>query len=488
MKETELQYNRAAQFYAFERRHDLFAITVSGFSCWRVMRNFLFNKHQGLRPTVANVKKHKRILIAVKSIVDLSITLSRPPRTDFLFKGCVSALRWQIGKRWLDPAIDPILQLGFSAFKIVEYNSESFDQQFKNAAFASHLEPSAFTSLGRLLGKFLPVRIGDFHLRISALLENELGLKVEPSFVRLRVSTVVWQARIYRLFLKRIRPRCVIVTDTGEYGLKLACSHLDIPFIEMQHGVFDAAHPDAVPDDASGSNEQLLVPDLLLTKGQFWIDKLKGYRQSHVAVPVGSAIIDFWRETKLNKDTTKTAHIVVTTQGISVDQLIERLKVAIANAPTNLQWKMSIKLHPVYDDIGWYREAFSNEGRVSILAGNLDPNIYELLAESDLHVSISSACHFDALALGKPTLMLPLPTHENLLYAVGPGGISLMSEPCDLWNVLIEKNNFIERDLYSRSGYVENVLDCISHLAKENTSDVRPAKVAKPSQPTLENH
>ncbi len=455
-----LGQSRAAQFYAFERRHNLFAATASGISCWRVMRNFLFYRHQGLPATVGSVPQTLRLFIAICAIGKLAFVLLFPPKFDFFFKGCVSALRWQMEGRWLDPAIDPVLEKGYTAFKLVEQNSAAFAAQSARAAYPGHLEPSAFTFLGRILGVLFPVKTGAFHIRVSHLLEAELDLQVPPSILRLRVSTVIWQARLYRLLLKRLRPSHVIVTDTGEFGLRLACLQMQVPFFEIQHGIFDAAHPDAIPDDVNGTDGQLLIPDLLLSKGQFWIDQLVGYRHGRVAIPVGSAIIDFWRNAGKVSPHGHDFHVVVTTQGIAVDRLIEFIKDSISQAPPDILWRMSIKLHPVYDDIDNFDLAFRDEARVAVLKGNSDPNVYELLANCDLHVSISSACHFDALSLGRPTLMLPLQSHENLLYAVRPGGIMLLSAPADIWLALRSRNANADCDYYSRLHYVANVVEC----------------------------
>ena len=457
--EPEPELGRVAQFHAFEKRHDLFAATVSGISCWRVMRNFLFYRHQGLPATVGSVAQYKRLLIAIYAIAKLLGALVFPRKSELLFKGCVSALRWQIDNRWFDPAIDTVLVQGSTVFKIIEQNSSAFALQSANAAYPSDLEVSAFTLLGRLLGTAFPSDTGAFHTKVAELLNTELGVQITPADLRFRISTVIWQARLYRLLLKRVRPAHVVVTDTGEYGLRLACLQMQIPFFEIQHGIFDAAHPDAIPEDAAGSDGELLIPDRLLSKGQFWIDQLEGYRHSRVAVPVGSAIIDFWRSSE-KRSSTADFHVVVTTQGIAIDQLIDTLRAAIAVAPEDLDWHISIKLHPVYDDVEDYVSAFKDCSRVTIMEGSSHPNVYELLAGCDLHVSISSACHFDALALGKQTLMLPLQSHENLLYAVRPSGLSLLSAPGDIWASVQRGDSTAECDYYSNSGYVANVMDC----------------------------
>lgn len=455
--ESDTRLDRAIKFYAFEKEHDLFAHSPLGFSSWRVMRNFVFQMHQGNPPTISSVPRKVRFLIAIAAIIKLFVILMFPPKIDLVLKGCVSALRWRVGNRWLDPALDTLLDQKDKTFKIVEINSLLFKHQTDNAAYPSDLEPSAFTLIGRLLGLILPTKIGDFDLRTSSLLSEELNIDVAPSTLRLRVSTVVWQARLYKLLLRRINPKYVIVTDTGEYGLRMACLRLEIPFYEIQHGVFDPLHPDAIPEEASGTDQQLLIPDKFLAKGQFWIDVLKGYRNARVAIAVGNAVVDYWREFRKHRTRESCVHIVVTTQGVAVQQLIENLRSIAVAAPKTLNWRMSIKLHPVYDSIENYRSAFMDDSRITLLEGSSDPSVYELFASSDMHLSISSACHFDALAFGVPSLVLPLPTHENLLYAVDSGHLSLATSPDAVWTTLQKSSLKFNYDYYYKSDYVTNV-------------------------------
>jgi|TARA_R100001244_G_scaffold6593_18_gene8065 hypothetical protein len=449
---------RAAKFYAFEQQHDLFAVEVAGFSAWRVMRNFLFTAYQGYSPRVGNVPTGQRLVLALRALVALFLVLLVGRRRQVLFKGAASALRFRIDGKWADPGIDPLIETGISTLKLVELNSAGFAPRAVGALHRGAMESSIFSLLGRILGRLRPADDKGFCTRTAKLLSDELGLRVSPAALNMRVSTVMWQARLYALLIRRIRPDAVIASDTGDYALRRACQLQAVPFIEIQHGIFDHLHPDAVPDTAAGTPASLLIPDLLAVKGSYWAGRLQGFRQGEVAVPVGSHAIDHWRSFRSSMDGAAGArHIVVTSQGLAIAEMIAWLQQAVAEAPATLGWRMTVKLHPMYDRRQDFDVLATMGERVRILTGQEDPGIYELLATADLHLSITSACHFDAAAMGVRSAMMPLQNHESLMYAVDDGVIRLVERPGDLWQLLTDGSAKPDEEEFCISSYVERM-------------------------------
>lgn len=458
---------RAAKFHAFEQHHDLFAVEVAGFSAWRVMRNFLFNAYQGYSPRVANVPTARRVVLAMRALVALLIVLIVGGQRQVLFKGAASALRFRINGKWADPGIDPLIEAGISTLKLVQLNSASFAPRAAGALHRGAIDPSIFSLLGRILGWLRPVVDMGFCARTAKLLSDELGLIVSPATLNMRVSTVMWQARIYALLIRRIRPNAVIVSDTGDYALCRACQLQAVPFIEIQHGIFDHLHPDAVPDTAAGTAVSLLIPDLLAVKGSYWAARLKGFRQAEVAVPVGSHAVDHWRSFRSSLySAARARHIVVTSQGWAIAEMIAWLQQAVAEAPVTLDWCMTVKLHPMYDKRQDFDVLTAMGERIRILTGSEDPGIYELLASADLHLSITSACHFDAAAMGVGSAMMPLRNHESLMYAVEDGTVQLVDRPGDLWQLLSDGSTTPDAEQFCASGYVERMV-ALLHLKSE---------------------
>lgn len=449
---------RAAKFHAFEQQHDLFAVEVAGFSAWRVMRNFLFNAYQGYSPRVANVPTGQRLALAMRGFAALLLVLFAGLQRQVLFKGAASALRFRIDGKWADPWIDPLIETGISTLKLVELNSSDFASRAAGALHPGAIEPSIFGLFGRILGRLRPAEDKGFCTKTAKLLSDELGLSVSPAALSMRLSTVVWQTRLYALLIRRIRPDVVIVTDTGDYALRRACQIRAVPFIEIQHGIFDHSHPDAVPDTAMGTPASLLIPDLLAVKGPYWANRLKGARQREVAVAVGSYAVDHWRSFRSREDAALDGHhIVVTSQGVAIEELIAWLRQAIGEAPTTINWRMTVKLHPMYDRRRDFNDLEVIGERVRIVSGSEDPSVYEMLATADLHLSITSACHFDAAAMGVRSAMMPLQNHESLMHAVDDGVIELLEQPGDLWQLLRKGSMKPDEEEFCISGYVERM-------------------------------
>ena len=58
--------------------------------------------------------------------------------------------------------------------------------------------------------------------------------------------------------------------------------------------------------------------------------------------------------------------------------------------------------------------------------------MFELLQRANLHVSIASASHYDAIGLGVPTVILPFSTHDVVLPLYQRGHAALARTPEDL--------------------------------------------------------
>lgn len=449
-----------AKFHALERRHRLFAARFEDFSAWRVMRNPAFYMLDSVTAVPPAIPRWRRISTALLETVGFAVILLLARPVDLVVKTSVSSLRGKKAGKWQDLIFDPVLERVSRHFKLLEVNSRAFETQRRNAAFPGQLEPSVFTFWGQILGRLFPADLGGFERRVAELFRTGLGVAIDPEMLRLRVSTVKWQSRLYALLLRRLRPHMVIVSDTGEYGLKLACARLGITFAEVQHGVFDALHPDAIPDDAPGTDRELLVPDLYLAKGSYWIAALAGFRHGRVAVPVGHPQIDDLRARRAALSRPIERSIVLSSQGYRIKELAEWIAAVAAAAPADADWHLRIKCHPVYDGPNAFA-SLAEHPRIKVIPGNAEPNVYELLAAADAHLSISSACHFDAAALGVPSFIIPLPGHEILREAIDGQAIRLLARPEDFWTASLADDPTEKSTSFSEPGYVDTMIAII---------------------------
>lgn len=444
---------------ATEQRHDLFAFKVDGWSAWRVLRNPLHRLAEALplaQPARANAS---RVLTALGGSLRLLGLFVRGPRSDLLVKTCRSGLRMPAGDGFRDVYFDGLLATGRSYTKLEEINSPDFDRQAAAACFPATLDPVVFTFWGMVLARLLPVRAARAYCtRVAALLAQEVGLQVAPQWLLSRISTAYWQSRLYALLLKRLSPRAVLVSDTGEYGLSIASKRCGVRFIELQHGVFDAAHPDAIPAWVQGTASELILPDVLACRGDYWIEQLASTRQGRDhALAVGNELIDRARAQREKCHSGPELRLVLSSQGLDSERLAQWVESFAAAAPAGLAWRLSIKLHPVYDAGNRAFDALCADTRIRVIGGAEQPNIFDLLAEADLHLSIASACHFDAAALGVTSVVIPLAGHEAMLDAVDGQLIHLARQPGDAWTPRRDTAPQAAARRYSAPGFVDNL-------------------------------
>ena len=444
---------------ALERQHDLFSYRVDGWSAWRVMRNPVHRMTSDLplvQPSRPNTARALHALAATVKLVWLLLTAGK---RDLLVKTCRSGLRMSIGKQFRDVYFDGLLQRGQSCLKLEEINSPDFNEQAAAAWRRPDLDTVVFTFWGRFLGTLFPVKAQAFCEATSHLIAQEMHLQIAPRWLLMRLSTVYWQARLYSALLRRIRPLAVLVADTGEYGLRVACYRQGVRFIELQHGVFDANHPDAIPTWVQGSTGELMLPDFLACRGEFWVAQLSDTRQGRDhAVAVGNELIDLARERMRHRALGGPLNLVLTTQGLDTQRLVDWIADMIAKAPSDLDWRLWIKLHPVYDAKTHEYDILKADTRVRIVGGAEQPNVFDLLADADLHLSIASACHFDAAALGVRSMVVPLAGHEPMLEVIDETQVFLARSTADVWTVVRQPPvGAVRTHRFAKPGFIDNL-------------------------------
>jgi|GEM_PF-1152425 len=460
MASGEERAARLEKLFALERRHDLFSYRIDGWSAWRVMRNPVYWLVAALPLRKPDRRVYLRVLRALAGTLRLLWVLIAGRRRELVVKTCRSALRAKRGDKYEDLYFDSLLRRGYSYVKLEEVNSPDFDAQAAAAWWPADINSAVFTFWGRMLGGLFPADAMPFCKFIAELLQSELQITVDPRWLLTRISTVVWQARIYGALLARVRPRAVLVSDTGEYGLRVAAHRANVRFIELQHGVFNATQPDAIPLWVEGSAAELVLPDVLATRGSYWVEKLAMTRQGRDhAIAVGDAVTDSARAQRAARTGDGRVHLVLTSQGLDTERLVAWIGELARSAPSSLDWRLSVKLHPIYDSSPEKFDPLTSNARIRIISGAEQPNVFDLLADGDLHLTIASACHFDAGAIGVRSVIIPLDGHELLTDTVDGRLFYRAAAPKDVWDILSTSPAFdaAEPDRFSAPGYVDNL-------------------------------
>lgn len=455
----------------FESSHRPYAFVADSISLWRLVRFPVGMALQNLPLQAPRLERPLALLWRWLKAVAGYLRLLPGGGGRYVVKTYVSALRLEVSGCYRDIYFDDLLESCPGGLKWVYPNVSGYARQEERMAFPRQLDTLAVQLTGAVLGRMFPSSDagGEFR-RLAALIEAELGV---PGFDALRMrrvhASVKWQKRLYVRLLKRLKVGTVFVVDTGERALTAACRETGVRLVELQHGIFSRNHPDALPAMAlEQSRGELLLPDVLAVYGTYWQEALAdtALAASRRIVPVGAAMIDRYREYRESHFKADPARpvITLTTQGLDRDRLASFMAEFLSACPLSLT--LNVKLHPAYDASGdIYAAAMGHDARVRILAGGEGPNTYELIATSDLHLSIASACHYDALGIGVPTVVLGLAGHELVSDLVRRGDAILASTPQELASIVLRQEwrpvTPAISDRYYRRGFVGNAASLI---------------------------
>lgn len=431
-----------------EAAHDLFRYMVDGYSAWRLLRFAATSELQRLPVTapVANDKWRRLVEWVSVGVQDLP-TMLLPRQARFVVKTFSSALSEKESGAYKDVYFDDLLmEIGVHAdqqrlcFKIEDLNSSLYADRRKSALIPIAMTTAAINLLSvafsRLSGS---ASISTVAARIAASIQTDPSLRL---FTSQRITRALrhfhWSKLMYAWLLRRIGPEYVLTADTGEFAIWAAAKELGIKTVEFQHGIFTPHHPDALPALAARYRNNLILTDKLLLYGEYWKEQLEANDLCTPSlVVVGNPRIDRFRPTRANylasRQSCDRCNLVLTTQGHDRERLIAFIAGFLRDIEGKYDYTLSIKLHPAYDQTKTaYATAFAENPNVRVLLSTEDPVTFELIARADLHLSISSACHYDALGLGVPTIILPLAAHEIVLPLVIAGHANLAHTPEDL--------------------------------------------------------
>jgi len=449
----------------FERRRDAFGVTVEGISLWRILRfeiSFIMQQ-LGLPRKSAS----RRELIA--SMFTLISQMASAPRgIEYLGATMNSALRIFDERGWRDVYFDAVIDRIAGGAKMLYADARGFRNNVRHAYRKPVFNDTAIVVLSAILGRLFPVRGDEAAFRLLAeWIAGDLSLAdFTAARVRQKFSVLKWRAWLYRLVFRRLRPRCLLVPNSGQFALFVAANSLGIPFVEMQHGIFSESHADNLPASALDHDRRaLLMPDLLTVYGDYWAHQLRDSALGRIGRirPVGAPFVDSsraLRQSRFRADPARPVLTLTSQGGVSAERAVQFVEAFLKIYSGPLQ--LNVRLHPGYEGSSSpFDGRFFNDDRVVLWRGSAKPDTYEMIALSDLHLSIYSACHFEALGIGTPTAILALPGYELVLDLASRGDAILVDSPERLARLVGERGWGVvppqTSDHYFRRDHIANL-------------------------------
>lgn len=468
----------ADQISHFEIEHDLFRHEIDGWCAWHLLRfpvaMELMNLPLSSPARQMRLTGAERIAFAVKD----GWSWLRPAKATYLIKTFDSALGELRDDGFHDVYFDQLLHTIEGGFKLQALNFRQFLPRVKEAAYPHNMTT---TALDIAVGILSRLRVGHEFERVG----NELSRALQTlnlhmftsAFVSRMLRHFYWSKYWYKIILKRLRPRFVVVADTGEFGIIAAAKELSIQTFELQHGIVTHNHPHVLRGSARPYRAKLPIANQILLYGDYWKHELdkSGFYEDEL-VPVGNIRIDRYRDMRVKYQKKRRDHscrILLTTQGLDTERLVCFIEEFLSLARhRDVSVALSIKLHPLYDSSSEiYRQRLDQHSNVDIFLGSEGPATFELLTQVDLHLSIASACHYDALGVGVPTVILPLEGFEMVEALYKDGNAFMARTPEQLFDIIERLHSpsdtavSIDSSYFAKSQAIENINDILqAHL------------------------
>lgn len=258
---------------------------------------------------------------------------------------------------------------------------------------------SALILLEKVIGLFISTRGID----ISEIerIKKDFKINYNPNYA---IKKMIAQYRVMRFLLFFKKPKIVFLSPAyTAYGYVKALKEKGVKVIEVQHGVILKEHFGYNIKEVFSKD---YFVDNILTFGEQEIEVFKngkGINYKNV-IPVGNFYLDYIHANYSPDE--KLAEVINNYKKSFVVSLQEIDKTAslipniLASAKTNPDYLFILK--PRKKSVEYYESTYENVENVIFIQ---DINIYQLILQTDFHVTVYSTCAIEAPALGRKNIL-----------------------------------------------------------------------------------
>jgi hypothetical protein len=461
------------EFAALEVQNNLYSMECYNINPWELVR---FDVVQKIRSKLTEQSgAHDRpdginaYLKAAKLILQNTVR-KNPFLSDthpYLFFGHPRR-KQEADEYWWDLYCDPIYEETDIDYLHLEYSD-----------FLSHKTPAKTESLryidmidliGVFAGKLnyptteLPEDIVDQILSMESDIYERYDMKVDIHHrIQEKLSERAATRRLYKRVICQVDPDVVFLVVSYGRGMKTVIEvskSLNIPVVELQHGVIYSGHPGYdFPDSATVD----LFPNYLYTFGEFWNSQANYPIGQESIIAFGYPYLD--RQSELVNADANPKQILFISQG-TIGGKFSKVAVEL-NKELDSEWKIIYKLHPgEYNR--WkdeYREL--RESDVTVIEGD-QPSLYQLFAESRVQVGVGSTALFEGSTFDLETFVYDLPGSNTLNPLVKHQNKKKVSSAVELAEMITakESENTTDYPEFFRSTTGNKLTDAIEQVTR----------------------
>ncbi len=466
----------------------LFEPAIGGFSLWPALRFSAWQLVSGVRTSVASsprrvARRRAERLFGLATYGLWSAAQRRRLHGKHFDLAFITqeAHRLQTPGGWWDLYLDDVAKDAAFAGRVLRIERRDFALARRRTVGTRHL----FSDLERLDGmqRRDPTRAREaaavadatcdiFFQRMRAH-ADAVSAGAERSFrqhARMSALRFCNELSWYGSLWDEFKPRSVALVDAyNQHGVVAAARQRGIPVVEFQHGNIHPDHPGYIWfAPARTIRERLAIPDRIATYGAYWSDVLAAepfWKRDEIPA-VGSARIDAIRRARPRR-ANGPLRILFTSQFATRAETIPLLSDFIHRAESaTLDYTLAVKVHRNERELMHEYEALRTiSARVSVVAPYQQDTL-AMIAASDVHVSAWSTCHYEAVALGTPTIVLVFPGPDRV---EGLQGFALVGRASSAAELLEQVGNARPGEAHDVEGRREESDRLFRHGAVENS-------------------
>jgi len=459
-------------FLQMEDELDLFNQQIDGVYFWERIRFSLHREilkragvigqaHTRLERTIVN--RGRSALRSLKNAFAKNPYLA--PKSEVLFLGSGRRKLRSDGK-WWDIYCDPI----------IDHLDRSY-VYFESAYLNSHLTPAKTDNIRYLdLPLYLAAARRKFNLVRFSLTTSERKLlnnireRITDQFnVMIDLEEMVKQdllirksvLPVYRALLKKVSPKLAfVVCSYGRETFIEACKSMEIPVVELQHGVINLGYSFPGP-----KRTKRTFPDYLFAFGDFWKEGTEFPISRDRIYSVGYPYLE--DEAKRYAGLEKKNQIVFISQG-TVGKEMSKVAVELSQK-RDFPLKIVYKLHPG-EYARWRKEyPWLVKSGIQVIDDDSIP-LYQLFAESKVQVGVNSTAIFEGLNFGLQTILLDLPGVEYMEHLIKGQVARVVASPEELAEKILEGGvPQIQTERFFKPGSLNNIKQAMDELLSAGT-------------------
>ena len=455
-----------------EKREKLYDVCINDIPIWQLVRLNGIRSLQNLPLSKANKTRFQRISayfqllpIAIKDLIFLLV----PKKTKVLFLVHTKFRTIEIDS-YIDKYIAPLLP-HLDNWIISERTPREPGPHAEYPTLLTAALPELAGLWARCFSIFMSVSSVEIE-GLSKKLESCPELPaIDKKTIKRIIYTFLVQKKCWAWIIKRLGKPIVATMTTGDYAVCAAAHEIGAKCVEMQHGIVTQHYPLMATESALAVSNAL-APDIMLLYGEHWRKKLaaRGPNTDKLVISAGFPLLEYWVQHKRQNQNSSNL-VICTLQGVETEKLLFFLSDAWKMV-SSCGLKLAIKLHPSRSyERDLVNKFFGENGNVIIYEGIDKPSTYELLANARWHCSISSATHYDALAIGTPTIIIGLRSHEVVYELYENGHALLANTPEELAQMISKDPETVPSSImeqYCAANGIERICGLMNSLSCTN--------------------